>query len=214
MPRVEEILHPCAGSTAMSNRFQAVPYSVNLYSRFAMLGSTFVARGGHGNRRSRSITGRPGGTTHGSFSRNGESQSQPPAKTPRERRRVRERPRNRDEKRCSRNEARCRALASANKSISPLVLVGALACLIVVVEAEQFRRKSSVTAAQRQTEDTNCQAKLRAQGCEDHRLPETVRHPQPHHREVQERYLQRFKKGILVFYTLGMLDTLRDIQDK
>lgn len=46
-------------------------------------------------------------------------------------------------------------------------------------------------AAQRQTEHASRQSKLRAQGSEDYRLPETVRHPQPHYREVKKRYLWR-----------------------
>lgn len=46
-------------------------------------------------------------------------------------------------------------------------------------------------AAQRQTEHASRQSKLRAQGSEDYRLPETVRHPQPHYREVKKRYLER-----------------------
>lgn len=46
-------------------------------------------------------------------------------------------------------------------------------------------------AAQRQTEHASRQSKLRAQGSEDYRLPETVRHPQPHYREMKKRYLER-----------------------
>lgn len=46
-------------------------------------------------------------------------------------------------------------------------------------------------AAQRQTEHASRQSKLRAQGSEDHRFPETVRHPQPHYREMKKRYLER-----------------------
>lgn len=102
---------------------------------------------------------------------------------------------NRDKKRCSRNGARVER-SRVKKSVffcSPLlsVLVGVFGCLIVIVEAEQLRRKSSMPAAQRQTEHADCQSELGAQGAEDHRFPETVRHPQPHHREVKKRYLDR-----------------------
>lgn len=96
----------------------------------------------------------------------------------------------RDEKRCSRNGARVVERSRAEKeSVSPLVLVGVWR-LIVVVEAEQLRRKSSVPAAECQTEHADCQPKLRAHGSEDHRFPETVHHPQPQYRKVEKRYLQ------------------------
>lgn len=45
-------------------------------------------------------------------------------------------------------------------------------------------------AAQRQTEHASRQSKLRAQGSEDYRLPETVRHSQPYYREMKKWYLE------------------------
>lgn len=56
--------------------------------------------------------------------------------------------------------------------------------LIVVIEAEELRRKPPVPAEHGEAEHSRGQPELGTQGAENDRLPEAVRNPQPHHGKV------------------------------